>query len=103
MTSEQAVIELAALLSRAIALLEAHGETSWATWLRADRERIVHGEAARLGHLLSAFGGMGSLNDVVFSPANGNAADERSGVADTEQLRELLNELYVTARDLNRR
>ena len=64
---------LLATLDDAAALLVEHGEHEWAAWLQGDRRRIAQGDFAGLDHLLAAFGGMGSLNDLVFDPRNGNA------------------------------
>jgi hypothetical protein len=52
-------------LNETVALLREHSEEHWASWLAADRERIAGGDRYALDHLLSAFGGMGSLNDLV--------------------------------------
>ena len=61
------VDHVAALLGAvraASALLRSHSEDRWATWLDADAERIASGDGYGVEHLLRAFGGMGSLNDV---------------------------------------
>ncbi len=52
-------------LDEAIQLLRRFSIDRWADWLENDRSRIDGGDTAALDHLLSAFGGMGSLNDVV--------------------------------------
>lgn len=82
---EVRLARLLATLDDAAALLVEHGEHGWAAWLEGDRRRIAQGDLAGLDHLLAAFGGMGSLNDLVFDPRNGNAlspghdADHRTG------------------------
>ena len=90
-------MNVADLLAQAIALLEAHGERTWAGWLRDDRARILGGDQGGVTHLLAAFGGMGSLNDIVFDPINGNAETAQSGLADTERLRDLLTQIHAAA------
>ena len=45
-------------------LLRWHGEEHWAGELDRDAKRIASGDFYGVEHLLSAFGGMGSLNDV---------------------------------------
>ncbi len=57
--------ELLSAIAEAVLLLRAHNEDRWATWLEADAEPIAADDAYGLEHLLRAFGGMGSLNDVV--------------------------------------
>jgi len=55
-----------------IKLLRRYGVRDWPTWLERDRALIDDGDAQGLDHLLSAFGGMGSLNDLVIHPTNGH-------------------------------
>lgn len=52
-------------LDAAISLLDEVGETHWSSWLANDQARIRSGDMNGVEHLLQAFGGMGSLNDVV--------------------------------------
>jgi hypothetical protein len=56
----------------ASALLRRFGEDRWATWLDTDAARIERGDKYGLDGLLTAFGGMGSLNDLVIHPLNGH-------------------------------
>ena len=51
-------------LAEAVPLLRAHNEDRWASWLETDAARISDGDDYGLDHLLQAFGGMGSLNDL---------------------------------------
>jgi hypothetical protein len=44
-------------------LLEASGDKHWASWLRQDAVSIENGDIRGIRHFLSAFGGMGSIND----------------------------------------
>lgn len=52
-------------LDETVTLLQLHSEQCWADWLAADKERIADGDRYFLDHLLSAFGGMRSFNDLV--------------------------------------
>lgn len=52
-------------LDALVALLEGEGEAYWAAWMRRAREQIKDGDAAGLSRVLGAYGGMGSLNDLV--------------------------------------
>ena len=65
--TERIRTKLLADLDEAIALLRDSGETHWRSWLERDRERIGHGDVSGLDSLLSAFGGMGSFNDLVLA------------------------------------
>ncbi len=73
------VLRLADALDDLAAFLAAHGERSWAEWVAQDAGRVRRADGNGVIHFLSAFGGMGSLNDLVFHPLNGNASDGEAG------------------------
>jgi hypothetical protein len=56
---------LARKLDIAEALLRSFDPTHWADWLREDAQRIRGLDFYGIEHLLSVYGGMGSLTDVV--------------------------------------
>ena len=56
-------------LDDAVALLRSAGETQFADWLEKDRTLIAGGKTRALQHLLSAYGGAGSINDLLFEDA----------------------------------
>jgi hypothetical protein len=76
-------------LEEAIALLRQVREGHWAAWLSDDLARIRCGDIDGLSHLRSAFGGMGSFNDLLIHTINGH----RIGPEDYEAINERLNEL----------
>jgi hypothetical protein len=41
----------------------------WADWLQSSRQQIMAHDGNGLSHLLGAYGGMGSFNDLQISPA----------------------------------
>jgi hypothetical protein len=53
---------LAQMLDQAEALLRSYGQVRWAEWLTKDERLIRSLDGYGLEHLLSAYGGMGSLN-----------------------------------------
>ncbi len=80
---------VATLLSEMTALvdrLRSEAQPSWSEWVEADRLRIAAGDGRGLDHFLSAFGGMGSLNDVAM----------------TGHTRELCSHCWTLARELQR-
>ena len=90
---------LVAALEEATTLLRAYGVEGWAAWLEDDRRRIAEGNNDGLDHLLSAFGGMGSLNDVELhwwrdDPSDGDLDDD---VAHDNRLNELRTRIYTDA------
>lgn len=80
---------LVAALDEAIEILEQAGESHWKVWLERDRQLIAGQNASGLAHLLSAFGGMGSFNDLVLGDRESD--DRISG---------LRSVIYRSARDL---
>lgn len=83
------VERLAEALDELAAFLADHSESSWAEWTSKDAAWTRRGDGYGVTHFLSAFGGMGSLDDVVFDPRNGNAAS----MAEAEGLNQAFDEL----------
>lgn len=53
-------------LDEMIPLLRSEHEALFAEWFEQDRAKIAGGKTRALQHLLSAYGGAGSINDTVF-------------------------------------
>ncbi|WP_207885847.1 hypothetical protein [Pseudomonas sp. 30_B] len=83
--------ELLNILDELVALLHAAGEMHWAHWLERDACRLRERDFYGVEHFLNAFGGMGSINDLIIHPENGHriSADEIRNV--NERLDTLLN------------
>ncbi len=81
-------------LASAVECLERCGEEQWAVWLARDAERIRDGHVEGLDHLIRAFGGMGSINDLWLSPINGHSIREE----DAQQANEVLHALLMRIR-----
>ena len=94
---EGRLADLLATLDDASALFAKHGAHRWAAWLSENRERIANHDRYGVEHLLTAFGGMGSLNDVVFHPMNGNASGEDIDGWDNAELAALRGKLFADA------
>ena len=92
---------LVAALDEASSLLDGHGAFRWAGMLRQLRVRVAAGDRWALGQLLSMFGGMGSLNDLVFHPVNGNSVTGQDA-EDNERLQRLCGVMRREARALQR-
>lgn len=84
-------------------LLERHGARRWAAWIRKDVAAIRRGEGRGVDHFLSAFGGMGSLNDLIICPENGHriARDDVERV--NRRLAEARSRAHALASALGRR
>jgi hypothetical protein len=86
-------------LLEAETLLRTYGETHWANWLANDAKRISRRDGFGLEHLLSAYGGMGSFNDVALQKI-GNGASVRLPHDDNERFDKLRGEIHDTAKRL---
>lgn len=57
--------ELINVLDELASILEADGNPHWGDWMRKAQVLLLNSNYSGIEHLLSAYGGMGSLNDVV--------------------------------------
>jgi hypothetical protein len=57
-------------LHHVVDMLQRQGEIRWAEWLADDCDLIRHGDVFGLDHLLSAFAGLGSINDLWLGRTN---------------------------------
>lgn len=90
------------LLEAASALLRACGEAHWSAWLEKDLARLRRGDFSGVEHFLSAFGGMGSLSDLVLHPENGDRLSYAEVKDVNARLHQLLTEAWALAQDLRR-
>lgn len=57
--------ELIYILDQLAIVLESDGDTHWRFWMRRARALLLDSDYSGIEYLLSAFGGMGSLNDLI--------------------------------------
>jgi len=74
----------------------------WVEWLKEDVKLIEDGDLEGIHHLLSEYGGMGSITDVFITPKAGYkiAEDDISQV--NNQISSMLSEIYSNAIDIKR-
>ncbi len=90
--------ELLRNLDEIIELLDSDGERHWSSWLRHSRERLSNSDHSGIELLLSAYGGMGSFNDLVIGQNNQNGQFRwKDGHVETNNR---LNELRENAWEL---
>lgn len=96
------VERLTAALTELQGLFDDVGEDAWHAWARDCLRLVGRGDGRGLQKVRGAFGGMGSLNDLVIHPANGHrvAPDEAPGV--NERLDELRTRLFDDVAALQR-
>jgi hypothetical protein len=64
--------ELIGVLDDLASVLESDGNTHWCSWMQIARARLLNSDYSGIEYLLSAYGGMGSLNDVVLGQSYTN-------------------------------
>ncbi|MHC8395377.1 DUF6966 domain-containing protein [Pseudomonas sp. LB3P93] len=57
--------QLIGVLDQLATVLESDGATHWSQWMRKARTHLINSDYYGIEYLLSAYGGMGSLNDLV--------------------------------------
>ena len=73
------------------------GENYWCEWLEESLRRIGNSDFSGIEHLRSAFGGMGSFNDILISRANGHPVSDEESWSLNARLSDLQHKLYELA------
>jgi hypothetical protein len=89
-------------LEETVDLLRSHGEERWAQWLSEDAARLRSGDSYGVTHLLSAYGGMGSLNDLIICPENGHRIKKKDVKRVNKRFQALKSEVYDLANQVKR-
>lgn len=84
-------------LEQAAALLEDHGEDHWSGWVTRYRIGLAAHDPAAFNHILGAYGGMGSFNDLLLLPMNGHLVDAGEESAVNERLDTLRTVIWENA------
>jgi Domain of unknown function (DUF6966) len=92
--------QLIAILEQIEHLLVICGEQHWSTWINQDITAIKKYDAHGIVHLLSAYGGMGSFNDLWLCAANGHRIDEKEVSRVNDTLSALRSEAYTLAKEI---
>jgi hypothetical protein len=91
------VSALVAMLEEAVSLFRRHGMGNWAAWLEKDVRLIGESDFYGVQHLLSAYGGMGSLNDIGLAEADPEEPGFLRTHADDSRLQELICAIHSSA------
>ena len=97
---KQKTQQLIAILEQIEHLLVAHGEQHWSAWIKGEITAIKKYDAHGIGHLLSAYGGMGSFNDLWLCAANGHRIGESETKEVNATLSALRSEAYTLAKEI---
>ena len=98
----QEIESLAVMINEAESLLRKHGISHWADWLKKDSRFIRNLDFYGIEHLLSAFGGMGSLNDLRLAEPSKSNPNVLVPSPDDERFQSLLIEIHALATKLSR-
>jgi hypothetical protein len=94
--------QLILLLEEMIPLLRSYNMTHWPGWLESGLRSLRDGDPDGADHLLMAYGGMGSFNDLIICPENGHDIDRDAIEPVNRRLDELRAKSYVLARRISR-
>jgi hypothetical protein len=97
---ELQIERLIELLKQLAIFLERYNRTRWVSWIQKDIHLIERYDFEGMQHFLSAFGGMGSLNDVYFCPQNGDSITAGDIEEENATFQSLLSESWKLARDI---
>lgn len=97
--------ELVNLLTEMMALLDYYDEKKWANFFRIVKLKIVKLDYAGIQLLENAFGGMGSINDIVLGyhvhPESGEIIWEKAAKKANKQLKEQLSSVSHLITQIN--
>ncbi|MDQ0708834.1 hypothetical protein QFZ52_001486 [Arthrobacter woluwensis] len=88
------VARLGRELSALARFLEKYGVSRWSSWADHCLALLQSGDPRALEGVRSAFGGMGSLNDVVISQHNGQLLTDSEAAAANQRLARLTSSVY---------
>ena len=96
--------ELLEILDELIQLLESDGEQHWSKWIRQSRSQLLKSDYSGIELLLSAYGGMGSFNDLVISQSyeNGQFHWKEGHIDKNNRLSELRSKAWELADAIRR-
>jgi len=98
--SDELTAELRSGLDEAIGLLREHGERHWLSWAEGCQRELDAYDSAVLDHILGAYGGMGSFNDLLILSSNGHLIEPEREAVVNDRLWHLRSAIWTTARAL---
>jgi hypothetical protein len=96
------ISKLVTMLDEAAAIFRIHSMNHWASWLEKDIQHLRNSDFYGIRHLLSAYGGMGSLNDVGLAEPDPLLPGVLRIHSDDARLQNLIAEMHALASKLSR-
>jgi hypothetical protein len=81
-------------------LLRSCSEDHWAKWLEKSAAYLKQGQFRGIDHFEGAFGGMGSINDLVLTPINGHTINESEVDFYNNKMREHFNKAHDLIKEI---
>jgi len=96
--------ELVAVLQSLIDVLDRDNQTHWSKWMRVSKSRIEVSDFSGVTHLLGAYGGMGSFNDLMLGQSiqRGKIVWKENQAELNEELSRLRSEAWELATYIKR-
>jgi hypothetical protein len=97
--------ELCRTLEQLIVLLDSLGAVHWRNWMQKGHDQLSNGDQRGLDYVLSAYGGMGSLNDFVVSAVetiDGSQVVNLELKKQGDELEHLITTVWSQAHELRR-
>jgi hypothetical protein len=94
---DEHLAELKLSLDQVVALLREHGEQRWLSWAERCRRELDANDSAAFGHILGAFGGMGSFNDLLILAWNGHLIQPEQEAVVNDSLGHLRTAIWASA------
>jgi hypothetical protein len=95
-------LELIEVLAETSQLLRAHNETHWSEFLESSRRLVEERDFRGVDQVFGGFGGMGSFNDVLTHPLNGNSIDASDVPSLNERFQSLKSNIWELVGALRR-
>ena len=95
------IAALAEMLEEAETFLRNYEISHWAEWVAKDARLIRNRDFFGVEHLLSAFGGMGSINDLSLAVPSKAKSNMSAAVKDDERFHLLLSKIHALATQLS--
>jgi hypothetical protein len=91
---DEDIAALIDVVEEAESILRRNEMDGWAGWLCNDAKGLRNGNGDSVRHLLSAFGGMGSVNDVVLAKTDPDRPSKPMVSTDNDRLSFLISEIH---------
>ena len=96
--------ELINVLQSLIVLLQSDNATHWAKWMSVSKSRLEASDFSGITHLLGAYGGMGSFNDLILGQdmQRGKIIWKENQMKMNEELEHLRTEAWELASNIKK-